>query len=297
MVNELKRMKTIKFHKTECGVEVLLNVLHGDMLSDRYLERDTYNTDFFEILLFKTAKGSLVLNQQKIDITDNTVVFISPFQKRKWTLEKVGLDYTVLVFQENFLNDFFSDKFFTYRLLYFYQLNYPLKISIEKEELQKALGQLMEIKYELMNTRTDSIHIIRSLTYYLLLKFNRIYADANNLSIDRAENNFAYQFKQLMETHIRQKQRIDYYADLLNVSRITINTCVKKQFNVTATELLKQRLLFEIKNDLIHSGKTIAEIAYDLDFSEPGHLMRFFKTQTGITSSQFLSDYQNGIFS
>ncbi|OXA82065.1 transcriptional regulator [Flavobacterium aquidurense] len=290
-------MKTIKFHKTECGVEVLLNVLHGDMLSERYLERDTYNTDFFEILLFKTAKGSLVLNQQKIDITDNTIVFISPFQKRKWTLEKEGLDYTVLVFQENFLNDFFSDKFFTYRLLYFYQLNYPLKISIEKDELQKAFGQLMEIKYELVNSRTDSIHIIRSLTYYLLLKFNRMYADANNLSIDRAENNVAYQFKQLLETHIRQKQRIDYYAELLNVSRITINTCVKKQFNVTATELLKQRLLFEIKNDLIHSGKTIAEIAYDLDFSEPGHLMRFFKTQTGITSSQFLSDYQNGIFS
>ncbi|MCC9065329.1 AraC family transcriptional regulator [Flavobacterium piscisymbiosum] len=290
-------MKTVKFHKTECGVEVLLNVLHGDILSERYLERDTYNTDFFEILLFKTATGSLILNQQKIEITDNTVVFISPFQKRQWTLEKEGLDYTVLVFQENFLNDFFSDKFFTYRLLYFYQLNYPLNISIEKEELQKALGQLMEIKNELVNSRTDSIHIIRSLTYYLLLKFNRIYADANNLSIDRAENNFAYQFKQLLEIHIRQKQRIDYYADLLNVSRITINTCVKKQFNVTATELLKQRLLFEIKNDLIHSGKTIAEIAYDLHFSEPGHLMRFFKAQTGITSSQFLSDYQNGIFS
>lgn len=290
-------MKTVKFHKTECGVEVLLNVLHGDMLMERYLERDTYNTDFFEILLFKTAKGSLILNQQKINITDNTVIFISPFQKRQWDLEKEGLDFTVLVFQENFLNDFFSDKFFTYRLLYFYQLNYPLKISIEKEELQKALDQLMEIKYELVNSRTDSIHIIRSLTYYLLLKFNRIYADANNLLIDRAENNFAYQFKQLLEIHIRQKQRIDFYADLLNVSRITINTCVKKQFNITATELLKQRLLFEIKNDLIHSGKTIAEIAYDLDFSEPGHMMRFFKTQTGITSSQFLSDYQNGIFS
>ncbi|CAD0007208.1 MULTISPECIES: helix-turn-helix domain-containing protein [Flavobacterium] len=290
-------MKTVKFHKSECGVEVLLNVLHGGMLSEKYLERDTYNTDFFEILLFKTAKGTLILNQQKINITDNTIIFISPFQKRQWALEKEGLDFTVLVFQENFLNDFFSDKFFTYRLLYFYQLNYPLHIAIEREELQKALDQLMEIKYELVNSRTDSIHIIRSLTYYLLLKFNRIYADANNLSIERAENNFAYQFKQLLEIHIRKKQRIDYYADLLNVSRITINTCVKKQFNVTATELLKQRLLFEIKNDLIHSGKTIAEIAYDLDFSEPVHLMRFFKTQTGITSGQFLSDYQNGIFS
>ena len=290
-------MKTVKFHKSECGVDVLLNVLHGDALSERYLERDTYNTDFFEILLFKTAKGTLILNQQKINITDNTAVFISPFQKRKWVLEKEGLDFIILVFQENFLNDFFSDKFFTYRLLYFYQLNYPLSISIEKKELQKALDLLMEIKSELADSRKDSIHIIRSLTYYLLLKFNRVYAEKNNLSIERAENNYAYQFKQLLEKHIREKQRIDYYSELLNVSRISINTCVKKQFNVTATELLKQRLLFEIKNDLIHSGKTVAEIAYDLHFSEPGHLMRFFKSQTGITSTQFLSDYQNGIFS
>ena len=290
-------MKTVKFHKSECGVEMLLNVLHQDVLSETYLERDSYNTDFFEILLFKKAKGSLILNQQKINISDNTIVFISPFQKRQWALDKEGLDFTVLVFQENFLNDFFSDKFFTYRLLYFYQLNYPLNITIESEELQKALDQLMEIKFELVNGKKDSIHIIRSLTYYLLLKFNRVYADKNNLSIERAENNYAYQFKQLLEISIRDKQRIDYYADLLNVSRITINTCVKKQFNVTATELLKQRLLFEIKNDLIHSGKTIAEIAYDLHFSEPGHMMRFFKTQTGITSSEFISDYQKGIFS
>jgi AraC family transcriptional activator of pobA len=271
--------------------------LHGDTLSEKYLERDTYNTDFFEILLFKKAKGSLVLNQERINIANNTIVFISPFQKRQWTLEKEGLDFTVLVFQENFLNDFFSDKFFTYRMLYFYQLNYPLYITVDDEQLQKALDQLMEIKSELVDSKTDSIHIIRSLTYYLLLKFNRIYAERNHLSIERAENNYAYQFKQLLELHIRQKQRIDHYADLLNISRITINTCVKKQFNVTATELLKQRLLFEIKNDLIHSGKTIAEIAYDLDFSEPGHMMRFFKTQTGITSGQFLLDYQNGIFS
>ena len=290
-------MKTVKFHKTECGVEMLLNVLHGDTLSQKYLERDTYNTDFFEILLFKAAKGSLILNQQKITITDNTVIFISPFQKRQWSLEKEGLEFTVLVFQENFLNDFFSDKFFTYRLLYFYQLNYPLHLIVEDKQLRKVLEQLMEIKSELVDSKKDSIHIIRSLTYYLLLKFNRIYAERNKLSIERAENNYAYQFKQLLELHIRQQQRIDYYADLLNVSRITINTCVKKQFNVTATELLKQRLLFEIKNDLIHSGKTIAEIAYDLQFSEPGHMMRFFKSQTGVTSGQFLLDYQIGVFS
>lgn len=289
-------MKTVKFHKTECGVEVLLNVLHKDPINEKYLERDTYNTDFFEILLFKTARGSLMLNQRQINIADNTVIFISPFQKRQWMLEREGLDFTAFIFQENFLNDFFSDKLFTYRLLYFYQLNSPLAITVGGEELQKALEQLMEIKSELSGGLTDSVHIIRSLTYYLLLKFNRLYALKNNLPIERPENNYAYQFKQLLETHIRENKRVDFYAGLLNVSRITINSAVKRQFSITATELLKQRLLFEIRNDLIHSGKTIAEIAFDLNFSEPAHMMRFFKAQTGITCSQFLLDYQNGMF-
>lgn len=290
-------MKTIKFNKSACGVDVLLNVLQGDQVKENYLDTAIYNTDFFEILLFKKAKGTLILNQRKINITDNRIVFISPFQKRQWNLEADGLDFTILAFQEDFLNDFFSDKLFTYRLLYFYQLNYPLDIKVSSEDLQKFCNLLTEIKVELLDSKPDSIHIIRSLIYYVLQKFNREYANKYNLSLDRPENNYAYQFKQLLELHIREKQRIEDYVHLLGVSRITINTAVKKQFNVTATHLLKQRLLFEIKNDLIHSGKTVTEIAYDLHFSEPNHMMRFFKSQTGMTTSQFLLDYQNGIFS
>ncbi|WP_433830353.1 helix-turn-helix domain-containing protein [Flavobacterium anhuiense] len=289
-------METIKFHKSECGVDILLNVLNGKDARASYRNKETFNTDFFEILLFKKASGAVILNQKKIAITDNTVIFISPYQKRKWELDSDDFDFTILAFQEDFLNDFFSDKLFTYRLLYFYQLNHPLSIQISKQEMQKACDILTEIKTELVNRHPDSIHIVRSLTYYLLLKFNREYASINKLPMHKPENNYAYQYKQLLELYIKDKKRIDDYAFLLGISRITINSAVKKQFNVTATHLLKQRLLFEIKNDLIHSGKNVSEIADDLHFSEPGHLMRFFKIQTGMTTSEFLADYQNGIF-
>ncbi|WHT38731.1 AraC family transcriptional regulator [Myroides sp. mNGS23_01] len=70
-----------------------------------------------------------------------------------------------------------------------------------------------------------------------------------------------------------------------------MNSAVKEQFNVTATYLLKQRLLVEIKNYLIHSSMTVSEIAYKLNFSEPNHLMRFFKTQTGMTTRNFLLEH------
>lgn len=287
-----RELNTIKFHKTECGVDFLLNVLSSDQVKEAYIDTDFYNTDYFEILFFKKAKGTLVLNQQRITVTDNSVVFISAFQKRQWKLNEEHLKFTTLVFQEDFLNEFFADKLFTYRLLYFYQFEYPLLMSVTLSEIMKCCGTLTEIKDELVETKPDSVHIIRSLLYYLLQTLNRQYANLNHLSLEKAENNYAYQLKKLMETHIREKQRVNDYAEMLGISRIFLNKLVKEQFNLTATDLIKQRLLIEIQNLLIHSNKTITEISFELGFSEPNHLMRFFKNQTNQTTSQFLSNYQ-----
>jgi len=290
-------MKTKKFHKTECGVEFLLNVLSFDEVAENYFSNEVINTDFFEIFFFKKGNGSLILNHEKIRITDNSIVFISPFQKRKWELDLNDLDFTLLIFQEEFLNDFFSDKLFTYRLLYFYQLAFSLNMQVEEERIERYCILLSEIKTELLKTKADSVHIIRSLIYYLLQKLNREYAETHQLSIEKHDNNYAFQFKKLIETHIGKKQRINDYTELLGISRISLNKFIKEQFNVTATHLLKQRLLIEIKDYLIHSEMTVAEIAYTLNFSEPNHLMRFFKNQTGRTTTEFLVDYQNGVSS
>lgn len=286
-------MKTIKFNKTECGVDFLLKVASGNELKQNYIDTDFYNTDYFEILFFKKAKGYLILNQQRIEMADNTIVFISPFQKRQWKLDPHHMEFTFLIFQEDFLNEFFADKLFTYRLLYFYQLDYPLSMVVQSEDMQKFCESLSEIAAELKKPIYDSDHIIRSLLYYLLLKLNRYYARHNNLPLDKPQNNYAYQFKRLLEIYIKEKQRINDYASLIGISRIALNKAVQGQFNVTATHLLKQRLLFEIKNLLMFSNSTVSEIAYKLNFSEPNHLMRFFKMQTGMTTTEFLADYQN----
>ncbi|MFD2287140.1 helix-turn-helix domain-containing protein [Pedobacter petrophilus] len=288
-------MKTIKFHKSDCGVEILLNVLNQYDLKDGYLSSDVYNTDYFEIAFIKKAEGGLLLNQKYISLSENTILFISPFQKRKWMVNEKDLELTLLIFQEDFLNEFFADKLFAYRLFYFYQLDLSLSLHQPGNEMTRICEMLSEIKNELIIPKPDSSHIIRSLVYYLLQKLNRAYALQNDLSLKLPENNFAYQYKQLLEKHISTHQRIDDYVKMLGLSRISINAAVKKQFNVTATHMLKQRLLFEIKNLLIHANKTVSEIAYDLQFSEPTHLMRFFKKQTQMTIGQFLDEYKHAI--
>jgi len=285
-------MRTIHFNKTECGVDFLLNVLPGDQIKESYVNTDFYNTDYFEILFFKKAKGSGILNSQKFELCDNSIVFISAFQKRQWDLDGRHMEFTSLVFQEDFLNEFFADKLFTYRLLYFYQLQYPLKMVVTSQQMSKSCEILNEIKTELVSVRPDSAHIIRSQLYYLLQTLNRQYSSVNNLALDNTGTNYAYQFKRLMEVHIRQKQRINDYTEMLGISRISLNKGVKAAFNITATQLIKRRLLSEIQTQLIYADKTTSEIAFELGFSEPNHLMRFFKTLTNETISEFLNNHR-----
>lgn len=139
-----------------------------------------------------------------------------------------------------------------------------------------------------MHPKSDSGHIIRSLLYYILQKLNREYAEKNQLNLGKENDHYAFQFKRLLEKNIKQKQRVTDYAEMLGITRISLNKAVREQFNVTASHLLKQRLLLEIKNYLFHSKLTVSEIAHELNFSEPNHLMRFFKAQTGMTTGEFL---------
>lgn len=79
-------MRTVKFHKTECGVDFLINVLPSDTVAESYLKKEIYDTDYLEIVFFKKGKGRLHLNHCTLDVEDNSIFFISPFQKREWDL-------------------------------------------------------------------------------------------------------------------------------------------------------------------------------------------------------------------
>lgn len=290
-------MKTINFNKTECGVDFLLNVLNGSEIAEKYMLSEIHNTDSFEILFFKKGNGQLFLGNKKVEIRDNTILFISPFQLKKWSVNLSELNFTVLIFKDEFLNEFFADKLFTYKLLYFYQYEHPIVLTSNNEKIQGLCNILQEMKSELISPNLDSAHIIRSLIYYSLQRINRDYAIQNNLPFQIDISNHAYTYKKLLEQHIKEKQRIEDYSDLLGISRIALNSAVKKQFNQTATQILKNRLLTEIKNELIYANKSISEIAIELGYSEPNHLMRFFKKQTGLTISEFQATYQNGSLS
>lgn len=291
-----ERLVNVPFSKTQCGVDFYINTGESKDICGVLTEYRTFKTDFFSFYFFRRANGYVLLNFRKVGLRDNMVLLLSPHQQQEWHVDEAGLDYTFLIFREDFMRTFIADKFFVYRLLYYYQTDTPPYLFAAPEELAEYMHLLGKIKQELLHPVVDTYNLIVSVLYYLLVIINRAYAKAYRLPVEIPKNNYAFQFKDLLEKHIHKLQRVQEYADMLHVSRITLNNSVIAQFGVSASHLLKQRLLEELKNELLFSGRNVSQLADEFHFSDPSHLMRFFKQQTGKTCSQYLSDYQNGIY-
>ncbi|KQC02187.1 AraC family transcriptional regulator [Pedobacter sp. Hv1] len=287
-------MRTFKFLKNKYGVELLIDIGTYKDITNYFFESELHDTDFYELIFFAKGNGYLELDQQRIEISDNTIIFISPFQKRKWFLNKEDVDSYFLFFQDSFLSNFFSDKLFSFRLQFFYNKTKPLFIKVNDGLFIQLQNTIQELINEIKAFKSDSEHLIRALLYFILIKLNRVYAEQYLLSSETQNNGIAFMFKELLQHEVTKIRNIDYYAQRLGISRITLNKCIKKQFGITVSEMVNEFILFEIKSQLLYTKLNINEISYQLQFSEANHLTRFFKTQTGVSPKEFRNAYQNG---
>ena len=73
------------------------------------------------------------------------VLLLSPHQQQEWHVDETALDYTFLIFREDFMRTFLADKFFVFRLLYCYQTDTPPYINATHDEMKEL--SLIHISY------------------------------------------------------------------------------------------------------------------------------------------------------
>ncbi|MCB0683758.1 MAG: AraC family transcriptional regulator, partial [Saprospiraceae bacterium] len=61
----------------------------------------------------------------------------------------------------------------------------------------------------------------------------------------------------------------------------------------TATQVIREHLITEIKKELKYSEKDFAEIAYEFNFSAPSNFSRFVKQMTGLSPQEHLAGLSN----
>ena len=273
---------TYRFIKTKYGPELLI---------DLYIKHDDWGLtiphrlDYYEICLIKKARGTVYLDYKPFELSPQTILFTPPGPVRKWQVED-DFHVEVLIFPSDFIDAFFSDSLFLYKLQYFHQPGNQ-RLALGVDDFRGLEDAFDEMYTEIGALQKDSVHLLRAMLYRMLIRLNRLYGRVYQLDGDTGAASLSQQLRLLVDRHFRQIHRVDAYADMLSLTPGHLNEKVRKQTGSSVSELIRNRILAETKRLLLHSGLNIAEIADHLGFLDPSYFVRYFKKYEGCTPLRY----------
>ncbi|MGY0034660.1 helix-turn-helix domain-containing protein [Pedobacter sp. NJ-S-72] len=81
-----------------------------------------------------------------------------------------------------------------------------------------------------------------------------------------------------------------YYANKLFISERKLQMASMAVLGKSPKELINEQIILETKRLLIHASMSVKEVGYNLGFEEPTNFTKFFKSQTGVSPTQFKED-------
>ncbi|WP_345065609.1 helix-turn-helix domain-containing protein [Sphingobacterium thermophilum] len=153
-----------------------------------------------------------------------------------------------------------------------------------KEEDSADLNALLELLYKEIYDDKPYTSYYESIFKTILLKIMKL-SDANKKLLRHQE--IAMSFKQLVYLHFAKEKSVSYYADKLAVSTNYLNRCVSSVFKKSAKQIILDVAIMHSQLLLSETNKTIATIAYELDFEDPSYFARLFKKVVGLTPSEY----------
>lgn len=232
--------------------------------------------------------GTVALNYAQRSYTARARDMVILFPRDIYTLKNPSADFTASWISytpevaEKVLNDFPPS-------FYSYLAQHPIYNLSETE----AYTNRMEYFKLLFSRLADSGNVCRNeICLYLLRSLfmeilNRI---VNNFTIDTSEPKHR---SRLLEEFINrvnstpQCREVAYFAQLLDISPKYLSAIVADGTGMTAKEFIDRAAVKAIKDLLSQTSLSVTQIADRLHFSGKGNLCRFFKTNTGITISDF----------
>lgn len=98
-------------------------------------------------------------------------------------------------------------------------------------------------------------------------------------------------FSILLNSNYSKKHLVSQYADILRLPPKELLRAFKRRGFDKPSEIIKDRILLEVKKLLINTDLDVKEIGEKLGFEDSAYFSRFFKKNTGETALEFRKRY------
>jgi AraC family transcriptional regulator, transcriptional activator of pobA len=212
--------------------------------------------------------------------------FISFVAQGKPHLVKPGIkddrfDIWMLMFKSEFIPET------TFQLYSYYHDH--ASIQMQPGQSFNRMVVLCEMMfYEIQQTIPDYAvirHLLNAL--FTMIESERKKLEPDKTTLQKTQNITFKNFLKILEENFRRPEGVDFYSGKLFMTTRNLNLICRNILQKSVSEIIETRKLIEAKNLLMHTGKTISEIGFELGYNEKTYFTNVFKKKTGQTPTEF----------
>jgi AraC-like DNA-binding protein len=241
-----------------------------------------FKKDFYFIALVNNAgKTKITYDTTSVTELNSFLVFQSPGLVYSFFRDHQASGYLIYFKKECF--SFFKPEF--EKEFPFFDLLHTNFFKLSQSRFT-AFAPLFEEVFTAYEKPTDKQHTVAALKLLALLYQLKDFAAAFGQweqGFTTPQQVLLKKFIQLINNYYLEKRTIEEYAALLFVTPNHLSQSVKQATGKNALAFINDRLIAEAKSLIRYTDFDIAQIAWQLNFSDPANFGKFFRRHTGIT--------------
>jgi len=250
-----------------------------------YNPRAPHRHNYYEIFFFEKGAGLHMIDFNELEIAPKQIHLLSPGQIH-YMHRAPDTHGWVLKFSSEFFLSELSDKEMLQRIPFLNNKVAKPLIQPTEQEFDFLLQFVNFIKNEDEQKSSGYENMIRNYLNLILVKCHRLY-DYSSTEVTSPEKQLCDMFSTLLQENYLQENRVSFYCEKLKTSDSKLNHATKEIHGKTPSELIAARLLLEAKRWLLHSNKSIKEVAYLLNFQDNAYFNRWFKKLENCSPGEF----------
>ena len=245
---------------------------------------EAHRHQFYEFFIFIKGGGTHTIDFVEFPILDYSMHIITPGQVHQINRDKTSYGFVYMFdlvhFSQNkniedFLFDHACFDVNEFSPLYHFDKSFSETMMNISNQIWKDSRLASPLKNQLIISQLSLLML-----YCMQSTLNK---NGNN---DAKHSDTYTSFRRLLNVNFKTMKKVKEYAEHLNVTEKLLNEIILQRTGENVSSLIFKQLILEAKR-LLKSGVSTKQEAYDLNFADPAHFSKFFKTQTGFSPSEF----------
>lgn len=260
-----------------------VNTFAEHLKSHSFVE-EPHRHDSYLMVFFTNGSGLHEVDFDQFEIKRGSLFVLQPGQMHHWSLSE-DIEGFVIIFSQELYNLYFGQKKINDYNFYHSIHNLP-EMVFEENEIPKILPYFDLLIHENNQNNKMQLDKMLNLLDCIHIEISRKYSETYSHQT-HSYNIKINSFELLLEQYFRQEKLPSFYAEKLNITLKHLNRICNEILQKTATEVIMDRVVLEIKRMLIDRQLAVNEVAFAVGYEDYSYFSRFFKKQTGMSPTGF----------